>query len=117
VSLLPVITHVSVLLICCSEPTAQILAAIFHELSMHPEHIDIVRQEVNGVSITDYKALITLPHLTAVIQEAMRLHPNLLTQGGRKTTENGVTIGNVYIPPHTTVIKPHYTISRRTLFS
>ncbi|KAI0593477.1 cytochrome P450 [Biscogniauxia sp. FL1348] len=96
-----------------SEPTAQILTAIFHELSMHPEHIDKIRQELADICITDIKALATLPHLNAVIQEAMRLHPNLLTGGSRKTTENGVKIGNVYIPPHITVITPHYTIARR----
>ncbi|KUJ07705.1 cytochrome P450 [Mollisia scopiformis] len=96
-----------------SEPTAQILAAIFHELSMHPKHIDKIREELSEVCITDFKALTDLPHLNAVIQEAMRLHPNLLTGGSRKTTENGVTIGDVYIPPHITVITPHYTIARR----
>jgi hypothetical protein len=100
-------------LIIYSEPTAQILAAIFHELSIHPEHIDKIREELGGVCITNFKALTELPHLNAVIQEAMRLHPNLLTGGSRKTTENGVTIGDVYIPPHITVITPHYTIARR----
>ncbi|KAH9987073.1 cytochrome P450 [Xylariaceae sp. FL0662B] len=96
-----------------SEPTAQILTAIFHELSMHPEHIEKIRQELADVNIADIKALAKLPHLNAVIQEAMRLHPNLLTGGSRKTTENGVKIGDVYIPPHITVITPHYTIARR----
>ena len=99
-----------------SEPTAQILTAIFHELSMHPEHIDKIFQELDKVVITDNKALTKLPHLNAVIQETMRLHPNLLTGGSRKTTENGVTIGDVYIPPHITVITPHYTIARRAFF-
>ncbi|KAI9667972.1 MAG: hypothetical protein M1821_000792 [Bathelium mastoideum] len=96
-----------------SEPTAQILTAIFHELSMQPEHIDKIHQELSGACITDNKALANVPHLNAVIQEAMRLHPNLLTGGSRKTTENGVTIGSMYIPPDITVITPHYTIARR----
>ncbi|KAI1157896.1 cytochrome P450 [Nemania serpens] len=96
-----------------SEPTAQILAAIFHELSMHPQHIKTIRQELTGVCITNHKELAELPHLNGVIQEAMRLHPNLLTGGSRKTTHNGVKIGNAYIPPHTTIVAPHYTIARR----
>ncbi|KAI0412607.1 cytochrome P450 [Xylaria grammica] len=96
-----------------SEPTAQILTAIFHELSMHPKHIEKIHQELAGVCITDNNELAGLPHLNAVIQEAMRLHPNLLTGGSRKTTEKGVKIGDVYIPPHITVITPHYTIARR----
>ncbi|RWA07192.1 hypothetical protein EKO27_g7914 [Xylaria grammica] len=96
-----------------SEPTAQILTAIFHELSIHPKHIEKIHQELAGVCITDNNELAGLPHLNAVIQEAMRLHPNLLTGGSRKTTEKGVKIGDVYIPPHITVITPHYTIARR----
>ncbi|KAI9902534.1 hypothetical protein N3K66_001886 [Trichothecium roseum] len=96
-----------------SEPTGQILTAIFHELSTHPEHIGKIRQELTGLSITDFKALTALPHLNAVIQEAMRLHPNLLTGGSRKTMGSGVVIGDVHIPPHITVVTPHYTIARR----
>ncbi|KAK8029812.1 hypothetical protein PG993_011103 [Apiospora rasikravindrae] len=97
-----------------SEPTAQTMAAIFHELSMHPEHIEKIRRELtDDVCITNHRALAALPHLTAVIQEAMRLHPNLLTGGSRKTVDKGVNIGDYYIPPHTTVITPHYTIARR----
>ena len=101
--------------VCYSEPTGQILTAIFHELSTHPEHIGKIRQELTGVSITDFKALTALPHLNAVIQEAMRLHPNLLTGGSRKTMGGGVVIGDVHIPPDITVVTPHYTIARRML--
>ncbi|KXX73522.1 Tryprostatin B 6-hydroxylase [Madurella mycetomatis] len=96
-----------------SEPTAQALAAIFHELVMHPEHIDKLHKELGDTCITNNEALAELPHLNAVIQEAMRLHPSLITGGIRKTTENGVTIRDVYIPPHITVVTPLYTISRR----
>lgn len=80
---------------------------------MHPEHIEKIHQELNGLCITDHKILAALPHLNAVIQEAMRLHPNLLTGGSRKTTEKGAKIGDLYIPPHTTIVTPHYTIARR----
>lgn len=43
----------------------------------------------------------------------MRLHPFLPIGGIRKTTDTGVTIRDVHIPPHTTVLTPLYTISRR----
>ncbi|KAI0388469.1 cytochrome P450 [Xylariaceae sp. FL0594] len=96
-----------------SEPTAHVLSAIFHELSKHPEHIEKIHRELTGVCITDNKALGSLPHLNAVIQESMRLHPNLLTGGSRKTTGKGVEIGDIYIPPHVTIVTPHYSIARR----
>ncbi|KAK0660783.1 Tryprostatin B 6-hydroxylase [Cercophora samala] len=96
-----------------SEPTAQALAAVLHELVLHPEHIDKLHAELADTPLTDNNALTELPHLNAVIQEAMRLHPFLPTGGIRKTTDTGVTIRDVYIPPHTTVLTPLYTISRR----
>ena len=96
-----------------SEPTAQALAAIFHELAMNPQHIDKIREEVEGLPDNDNQALAELPHLNAVIQEAMRLHPSLITGGIRMTTENGVMIGGIFIPPHITVVTPLYTISKR----
>ena len=80
---------------------------------MHPTHIHKIRDELQDVSIIDNKALSELTHLDAVIQEAMRLHPSLITGGSRKTTENGVMINNFFIPPHTTVVTPLYTISKR----
>ena len=64
--------------------------------------------------LTDIKVLAALPHLNAVINEAMRLHPAALTGGVRKTPDNeGVNIAGVYIPPETTIVAPRYTISRR----
>lgn len=82
---------------------------------MHPSHIYKIRSELQDVSITDNKDLAELPHLNAVINEAMRLHPSLITGGTRKTTDSGVTINNIFIPPHTTVVTPLYTISKRKL--
>ncbi|KAM7206084.1 Cytochrome P450 [Naviculisporaceae sp. PSN 640] len=96
------------------EPTAQSLAGIFHELAMHPQQIRKLREALNDVSELDNKTLTEVAHLDAVIQEAMRLHTNLLTAGVRKTTENGIRLGHdIFIPPHTAVVTPMYTISRR----
>lgn len=96
-----------------SEPTAQALTAVLHELSTHPEHQTLLFDEIGETSITDDSALAGLKHLNAVLQEAMRLHPSLITGGLRKTREKGVQIGDVFIPPHTTVVTPLYTISKR----
>ncbi|KAK4675043.1 hypothetical protein QC764_501827 [Podospora pseudoanserina] len=99
--------------IVCSPSWREALAAVLHELVLHPEHIDKLHAELGDTCLTDTNALAELPHLNAVIQEAMRLHPFLPTGGIRKTTDTGVTIRDVHIPPHTTVLTPLYTISLR----
>ena len=95
-----------------SEPIPIVLLGIFSELAQKPQHIELIHQELQGVDITDAKALGRLPHLNAVIGETLRLYPVLPTAGSRKTGKSGVTIGGTYIPPHTTIILPRFTIQR-----
>ncbi|KAF6811049.1 cytochrome p450 [Colletotrichum sojae] len=96
-----------------SEPTAAALIGVFCELAKHPHHAEKIYDELRDVDITDLKTLTSLPHLNAVINEGLRLYPALLTGGARKTTENGATIGGVFIPADTTIIAPRHVISRR----
>ncbi|KAI1431257.1 cytochrome P450 [Xylaria sp. CBS 124048] len=96
-----------------SEPVPVVLIGLFAELARKPEQIEAVYNEMIGMDITDSKTLSTLPHLNAVIQEALRLYPVLPTAGSRKVGKNGVTIGGVYIPPYTTIINPRFSIHRR----
>jgi cytochrome P450 len=80
-------------------------------LARHPDEAEKVFQEVSLVdNINDIQQLRKLRHLSAVISETMRLYPALLAGGSRKTGSNGVTIAGRYIPPHTTIINPRYTI-------
>ncbi|PNP46211.1 hypothetical protein TGAMA5MH_02246 [Trichoderma gamsii] len=95
-----------------SEPTAVALIAVLCELGKHPEHTDQIYEELKDVDALDLKTLVTLPHLNAVIKESLRLHPALLTGGNRKTSDTGLTIGGRFIPPHTTIVAPRYTIGR-----
>lgn len=86
---------------------------IFCELARNPEHAEKIYKEIRNLDIRDAKLLQTLPHLEAVIIETLRLYPALPTGGNRKTLEHGVTIGGTYVPAHTTIAAPRYTISRR----
>ncbi|KAM0521116.1 hypothetical protein ACHAPE_002589 [Trichoderma viride] len=95
-----------------SEPTAVALIAVLCELGKHPEHTDQIYEELRDVDALDLKTLVNLPHLNAVIKESLRLHPALLTGGNRKTSATGLTIGGRFIPPHTTIVAPRYTIGR-----
>lgn len=95
-----------------SEPIVGSLVCTFLQLARHPEHAEKIRDELVGVDVTDYRALGRLVHLNAVINESSRLSPTVLTGGARKTGEKGVTIGDTFIPPHTTIIAPRYSICR-----
>jgi tryprostatin B 6-hydroxylase len=95
-----------------SEPTAAALIGIFCELAKHPEHAEMVYEELIDVDVMDLKTLTGLRHLNAVINEGLRLYPALPTGGARKTTENGAMIAGTFIPPNTTIIAPRYSISR-----
>lgn len=59
------------------------------------------------------RQLSKLPHLEAVITEALRLYPALPTGGNRKTSMHGLMVGGRYIPPYTTIVAPRFSISRR----
>ena len=96
-----------------SEPTTAALLYTFCELAKHPEHIEMIYDEVKDVDVRDTKRLGELQHLNAVINESLRLWPVLLTGGMRKTTAQSLRIGDVAIPPHTTIVAPKFCISRR----
>lgn len=95
-----------------SDPTTVTLIGAFAELAKHPEQADKVFEEVIAVDETKLRDLATLPHLSAVIKETMRLYPSLLSGGSRKTLEQSVMIGGNLIPPYTTIVAPRYTINR-----
>jgi cytochrome P450 len=89
-----------------------VLLAVFCELAKHPHHADQVYKELEGIDVADLKALNRVSHLNAVINETLRLYPVLLTGGARKTLQDGMTIGDTYIPPFTTIVAPRFSISR-----
>ena len=95
-----------------SDPTTVTLIGAFAEMAKHPEHAEILYNELANADITDFSVLSTLPHLNAIIKEVMRLYPSLLSGGSRKTLDQPVTIGGRVIPPYTTIVSPRFTINR-----
>lgn len=82
-----------------------------------PQHQELIYQElvdhgIRDVDTENYKALGRLSHPKAVIQEVLRLYPVILTGAPRKSGSSGVIIAGTYIPPHTTIVSPRYTIQR-----
>ncbi|KAH9889218.1 cytochrome P450 [Xylariomycetidae sp. FL2044] len=96
-----------------SAPTSATLVCIFWMLARYPLHADQVRKELDDIDVADIKLLTQLPHLNAVINETMRLYPAPLSNGARKTTDAGTVVAGTFIPPHTTILCPRYSISRR----
>lgn len=96
-----------------SEPTASALIGIFNELAKAPHYVEELYAEIKDLDLQDSRMLEKPPLLNGVINEGLRLYPALFTGGARKTTANGAVIGGVFLPPHTTIIAPRFSISRR----
>lgn len=99
-----------------SDTTATTLASLFYEVVRNPKHIELIRQEVGphvrpGGEIP-HLPLQHLKHLNAIIHETLRLHPPVGVGLQRITPPEGIHIGDVYIPGHTTVSCPQYVMGR-----
>jgi len=78
-------------LIAGRDTTAQLLSWFFSEMMAHPEHLDLIRQELTRV-LGDcpeegyrlpYEQMRELPYTLACITEALRLHPSVPKNGKR----------------------------------
>lgn len=60
------------------ETTGTALAWILYELARHPEALAKLRAELDDIGeVWDYEKILTLPYLSAVCNETIRLHPIL----------------------------------------
>lgn len=86
-------------------------------LAMNPNMQVKVRNELaTGFDINDLDSLADLEYLDSIVKETMRLYPVVPTGGIRMTsTSAGITVGEQYIPPETTIVAPRYSLSRRKL--
>lgn len=69
-------------------------------------------QELQGIDITDSKALAALPHLNGAINESLRLFPPAMTVNTRIAPPQGLWIEDTFIPGGTKLIAPKYVIMR-----
>ena len=96
-----------------SDTTAPSLIMILYLLARHPCDMDSIRQELSEIDIDDVKAVGALPHLNGAINEAMRLLPAVLTFVTRVTPEEGLRVGETFIPGNVKIAAPRYSIGRR----
>ncbi|KAF2445239.1 cytochrome P450 [Karstenula rhodostoma CBS 690.94] len=75
-------------------------------------HVLKLRDELEGVDITDNRALQSLSHLNALINETLRLYPPILTAPLRQTPPEGLKISDRYIPGHVTISTPLWSLGR-----
>ncbi|KAI4211030.1 MAG: hypothetical protein LQ351_006150 [Letrouitia transgressa] len=71
-----------------SHPIMATLTCLFYRLASHPAHAEKLKKELANVDCLDDHRLQTLPHLNAVIQETLRLHPPLISAAGEDAFKN-----------------------------
>lgn len=98
-----------------SDTITSTLICLFYRLASDPARTEKLHAEVAAIDCSDDKNLQKLPYLTGVLNEALRLHPALLTGGYRKTPKEGAVICGRFVPGETTIVAPRYTIFRRGL--
>ncbi|CAO1625864.1 unnamed protein product [Sympodiomycopsis kandeliae] len=96
-------------LIAGRDTTAQALSWLFVELINNPEHVPLIRQEIETVlgsstasnpHYLDYDQMKDLPYTQACISEAIRLHPPV-PKNGKRTLKDDVLLpgNNPDLPP------------------
>ena len=100
-------------LVASSETIALTLTFLFSELACHPDQVEKLRFEMQGITnIFDIRELQTLPHLTAVINETFRLHPPVPTNGLRISPPEGLIIAGRHVPGDVLICAPAFSLGR-----
>ncbi|KAF2870137.1 cytochrome P450 [Massariosphaeria phaeospora] len=96
-----------------SDTSPASLIAIVWFLCKYPSNADKIWAELQSLgSILDPHALAKLPHLNGVVNETLRLLPPAMTGNGRFIGDQGLSIGNIFVPPNTKVTAPKFVIQR-----
>ncbi|KAK4149486.1 cytochrome P450 monooxygenase [Chaetomidium leptoderma] len=100
------------IVIAGSESVAAALTHIFFHLAWDPTLTRRLQGEFDALPSLAHENLMTVAHLDAVINEAMRLHPPVPSGTQRVTPSEGLWIGERHIPGDTIVQVPSYTVFR-----
>ncbi|KAJ8119834.1 hypothetical protein ONZ43_g3300 [Nemania bipapillata] len=100
------------LVVAGSGTVSSVLAFAFYELVQDPSQQDKLLKEIQDIDIYDRVQLQRCTHLTAFINETLRLHPPVPTGGLRVTPKSGITFNDMYIPGGTIIVAPKYNIQR-----
>ncbi|GAB1315434.1 hypothetical protein MFIFM68171_05644 [Madurella fahalii] len=100
------------IVIAGSDSVAATLTHTFFHLAHDPVLVQRLQSEFDALPNLEHDNLLTVAHLDAVINEAMRLHPPVPSGTQRVTPEEGLQIGKHYIPGDVIVQVPSYTVFR-----
>ncbi|KAL8952040.1 MAG: hypothetical protein Q9222_002027 [Ikaeria aurantiellina] len=97
-----------------SDTVAPALVFIFYHLARYPATTERLRQELRSLDcLNNISQLVSLPYLSAFINETLRLFPTTPTGGYREAPPEGLHVGGQFIPGGTTIVAPAYNIGRR----
>lgn len=104
-----------------SDTTSSTIAVIFYLLARHPEKLEILQREIDGLfqpgeQVSYNKLTKEAPFLQGCINEALRLYPAVPSGLQRVTPPGGLHIAGRWIPGETIVSTPNYSLHRGMLY-
>jgi tryprostatin B 6-hydroxylase len=102
------------IIVAGSDTSAATLTYLFYHLALDPSQTEKLRAELKPL-VTDGwsdKDIQHAKHLNAVINETLRLHPPVPSGVSRKTANEGLQIGDVYVPGNVHFVIPQYPMGR-----
>ncbi|RAK81185.1 cytochrome P450 [Aspergillus fijiensis CBS 313.89] len=89
-----------------------IIGCLYFLTTSSPTYLQQIREELAALPELNSHTLTKATTLNAVINETLRLHYPALSGFQRQTPPEGITIGGRYIPGHTNIKIPFYTLFR-----